>query len=189
MEDIRTYTSVAKDLASYSEKVKEHFEVPEANEDGEVPQAEALATEMPDMMADSKVLSWAGIGFGEQETYRLQKSLKKFATAKPYKSIRFFGKILGTEKDYYIIECEGDVEDDGAGEEAEAGEDVEPDAKLEGKGVGVNAFQYWVSQDSLSEWTRLPELSYKDLNAARQIKVLFSGDLERKIHTNPFFFG
>jgi len=28
-----------------------------------------------------------------------------------------------------------------------------------------------------------------DVSAARQIKVLFSGDLEKTIFTNPFFFG
>ena len=89
-------------------------------------------------------------------------------------------------KDYYVIECEGDVED----EEAAGGEDPEePDPKLEGKGTGVNEFSYWVSQDALAEWTKLPELSYADLIAARQIKVLLTGELDRKIYTNPFFFG
>lgn len=46
-----------------------------------------------------------------------------------------------------------------------------------------------MAQDSLSEWKRLPDLSYKDLVAAREVKVLFTGDLERPIYTNPFFFG
>jgi radial spoke head protein 4A len=120
---------------------------------------------MPDLLADMRLLQWAGIGFGEQETYRLQKSLKKFAAAKPYKAVRFWGKLLGTEKDYYVIECEGEVEDDGA--DVDVDPDVEPDPKLEGKGTGVNEFQYWVSQDSLADWSRLPELSYSDLIAAR----------------------
>ena len=48
---------------------------------------------------------------------------------------------------------------------------------------------YFVTQDSLSEWKRLPSLSYKELIAARSIKVLFTGDLNRKIYSNPFFFG
>jgi hypothetical protein len=29
----------------------------------------------------------------------------------------------------------------------------------------------------------------KDLQASREIKVMFTGDLERTIFTNPFFFG
>jgi len=31
---------------------------------------------VPDLIADSQMYQWAGIGFGKQETYRLQKSLK-----------------------------------------------------------------------------------------------------------------
>ena len=73
-------------------------------------------------------------------------------------------------------------------EEAPA-EDVEPDPLLEAAGTGVNELVYFVAQDSLSEWKRLPNLSYKELIAARSIKVLFTGDLKRKIYSNPFFFG
>lgn len=113
------------------------------------------------------------------------------AQAKPYASIRFFGKIYGTERDYYVVECEGgEFEEEaeaGAGEEAEAA--GEPDPKLEGKGTGVNEVSYLVTSDSMSEWTKLPDLSYKDINAARQIKVLFTGNLNRYIFTNPYFFG
>ena len=135
------------------------------------------------------MFQWAGIGFGEQETYRLQKSIKKLAASKTHRSLRFFGKIYGTVKDYYVVEATGDGGDAEAEEPEKEGEEAEPDPKLEGRGQGVNELTYYVSQDSLSEWTRLPDLSYKELNAARQIKVLFSGDLERPIFTNPFFFG
>jgi len=31
---------------------------------------------VPDLMEDAKVIEWAGIGFGEIETYRIMKSLK-----------------------------------------------------------------------------------------------------------------
>ena len=124
--------------------MKEHFVIPQPDEEGVIQNPEPLATEMPDLLSDAKVWTWAGIGFGEQETYRLQKSLKKFVAAKPYKAIRFFGKILGTEKDYYVIECEGEVEED---PEAGAGDDdqADPDPKLEPKGTGVNEFTYWVA--------------------------------------------
>ena len=35
----------------------------------------------------------------------------------------------------------------------------------------------------------LPDLQTKDIKAARTIKVNFTGDLERPIITNPYFFG
>ena len=34
----------------------------------------------------------------------------------------------------------------------------------------------------------LPDLTPEDLQASKEIKVLFTGDLNRKIVTNPFFF-
>ena len=48
---------------------------------------------------------------------------------------------------------------------------------------------YWVTDNFLEKWIKLPDVSIKDILAARQIKVLLSGDLERPIFTNPFFFG
>lgn len=44
----------------------------EGGEEGEA----APVNNVPDLLAESKSLSWAGIGFGEEETYRLAKSLK-----------------------------------------------------------------------------------------------------------------
>lgn len=97
--------------------------------------------------------------------------------------LRFFGKIRGTENDYYVVEGEVEGGDEG-GEEGE-----EKPADFEAKGTGVNKFTYWVSHQSLTKWTKLPDLLPKDIVAARSIKVLLTGDLERSICTNPFFFG
>ena len=104
-------------------------------------------------MASSKIWQWAGIGFGEQETYRLQKSLKKLSGKVSATSLTFFGKITGTERDYYIVEAAVEGEEEAEGEEKEA--DFEP------KGTGVNKFTYFVASDSLSEWTKLPDLTPK----------------------------
>jgi len=53
----------------------------------------------------------------------------------------------------------------------------------------VNQFAYWVTDNSLNEWKILPDLQPGDIRAARSIKVLLTGNLERDIITNPFFFG
>lgn len=52
----------------------------------------------------------------------------------------------------------------------------------------MNKFTYWVSHQSFDKWTKLPDLAPKDVEAARRIKVLFTGDLNRTIYTNPYFF-
>lgn len=136
-----------------------------------------------------KIFEWAGVGFGEVEAYRIMKSLKvnilfnlnqKLATDSGAGNIRFFGKIHGTQADYYV--AEGTFEGDEDGEE-------ERPPEFEPRGTGVNKFVYWVTTKILGQWTKLPDLLPSDINASRQIKVLFTGDLERKIYTNPFFFG
>lgn len=103
--------------------------------------------------------------------------------------MRFFGKIWGSKSDYYVVEITGAAEggeegDEGAGEEA-----GEPEAGMEAPGTGVNKFTYWVAPSTLSDWTKLPELSPADIAASRQVKVAFTGDLNRAIYTNPHFVG
>jgi hypothetical protein len=136
-------------------------------------------------LAERQIYQWAGVGFGEQ-TYRLQKSIKQLAAAKQAKSVRFFGKVFGTERDYYIVEAEVEGGEEEPVEELEEGK-VAPEQ--EPKGQGVNKYTYFVTHDSLSAWIKLPDLTVDQLKAARMIKVMFTGDLERKIYTNPCFFG
>ena len=70
-EDIRDYKQVANDREDYCKKIAPHFAQPEADDDGNIPQPDPLATSVQDLMSESRIFQWAGIGFGEQETYRL----------------------------------------------------------------------------------------------------------------------
>lgn len=122
-------------------------------EGGEVPEVAAVGF-VQDLNSQQRIFSWAGVSFGEQEAYRLQKSLKKFAAEFNSSSTRFFGKITGTSSDYYIVEAtvEGGDDEGAEGEEKEAG--------FDSKGAtGVNQFTYFVSKDSFSSWVRLPDIS------------------------------
>lgn len=73
--------------------MRKHFVQPEPDDEGNIPQPEPINSQVQDLMAEARLYQWAGIGFGEQETYRLQKSIKKLAATKGHKSVRFFGKI------------------------------------------------------------------------------------------------
>ena len=106
--------------------------------------------------------------------------MKKLSGDSGANRLRFWGKIRGTNTDYYV--AEGEVE---GGEE---GEEERP-PNFEAAGTGINKFTYWVAHSSLGAWTKLPDLAPNDVGAARGIKVLFSGDLQRTVYTNPFFFG
>jgi len=58
----------------------------------------------------------------------------------------------------------------------------------EGRGTGVNEYTYYVANHAQGPFVSLPDLNPEDLEAARQIKVCFTGNLDREIVTNPFYF-
>jgi len=50
------------------------------------------------------MLENAGVYFGEEESYRIQMSIKKLADLTKATELRFWGKLLCIEKDYYVAE-------------------------------------------------------------------------------------
>lgn len=83
------------------------------------------------------------------------------ATDSTATNLRFFGKIFGTERDYYIAEGVFD----GGQEELADGE--ERPANFEARGSGVNLYAYWVTDNVLNNWILLPDLQPNDVVASR----------------------
>lgn len=153
----------------------------EPDEDGnlvEVPSEPAAY--LPDLQAEGQLLRWGGYWFGDEELLRLQASLKQLLVSSGAKYLRFWGKIYGTERDYYIAEGEADATEEN---------DAEPLPDFEARGTGINTLTYWVTQSPLHPWTILPDITPAQLNAARQIRRLFTGDLDSLVVTNPHFPG
>lgn len=116
---------------------------------------------------------------GQYNTLLLQKSLKDLATKADAANLRLWGKIKGTQKDYFVVE----------GTSSQGAAEAEEGSQIENRGSeGINKFAYWVSNSPAGPWTVLPDISADDLKAAKTIKVLFTGDLNHKIVTNPFYF-
>ncbi len=109
----------------------------------------------------------------------MAKSLKQLAQTSGAGFIRLWGKIHGTKRDYFI--AEGKLE-------AAGGDGDAAPTNMEPRGSGVNTFVYWATNSPLESWTLLPDLTPADIQAARDTKVYFTGELDRKIITNPFFF-
>ena len=100
VKEDRNYLDVARNMTEYNQKAmalfpkkKEKTEDDDDNGDGDEPQP---VTFVSDLMADSQLWQWAGVGFGQQEVYLLQKSLQRLAKESSASSITFFGKIRGT---------------------------------------------------------------------------------------------
>lgn len=69
-------------------------------------------------------------------------------------------------------------------------DDGELKFNVEPRGTGINKLNYWVTNDILSgDWTELPLLEPHHIEVARKIRYLFTGNLDAKVVSNPFFFG
>jgi radial spoke head protein 4A len=51
---------------------------------------------IPDLQEEARLFEWAGIGFGQEEVYLMQKSLRRLAQLSGATSLRFWGKIYGS---------------------------------------------------------------------------------------------
>lgn len=94
------------------------FKVPEVkvDENGAPVEAEPAPPlgNIPDIARDAKVWEWAGVSFGEYELMLLIKSIQKLAKDSQAAQLRLWGKIRGTQKDYYVVE--GTLPEAGEGE-------------------------------------------------------------------------
>jgi len=178
---IPTTTEDLEAATAYVQQVRVLDKVPS---EGDPPAPVNVGSAVPDIFEDADVLQWAGVGFGELESYKIKCALRNLAYKQQengYTRIRLWGKMLGTDADYYVAEAykEGDV-----GEADEENPDAEP------SGIGANKYNYLVTNDLASqEWTKLPNIKPKEIVAARRIKKLMSGNTNAKVVTHPPFPG
>lgn len=132
----------------------------------------------PDLLADQMMYEWAGVSFGKGESYRLYLSIKKFceATSPDYEMIRFWGKIITRNGDYYVL-C------------GKTAEDPEFDPLLEEGKDGANKYTYWVSKHACDNWVMLPRVKPEMIKVARQLSTFFTGNLDAPVYGYPPFPG
>lgn len=59
-----------------------------------------------DVCFENKVLNRCGVGLSEEEAFLVHTSVKSFNKLQSANKTRFWGKIFGLERDYYVIETE-----------------------------------------------------------------------------------
>ncbi|KAL1495835.1 hypothetical protein AB1Y20_016695 [Prymnesium parvum] len=138
---------------------------------------------IPNLIEEADFLSVAGVGLSKEEAYRVYVSLHKLQKLKELESIRFFGKILGTQAHYYIAEASYPP----------AADDEEPlpegTVPTEEKGVGCNSYAYFATNDPAGTWTELPVVTPDQLVAAARIRKFFTGDMAAPVRAYPPFPG
>ena len=174
-----------KFLESFSENIKPLKTLLEPlMQKPEEPDGEATPITAVNFIADYhsifQKLSYAGVSLGEQESFLLTNSLRNLAGLLQNGQISFFGKIYGTEKDYYIAQA--------AEIDPPAEDNSDPDMEKR-KEDGVNRDVFFVTNDLSEPWVELPDVKPSQIIASRQIRYTFTGDLKRQIYSNPHFNG
>jgi radial spoke head protein 4A len=93
-------------------------------------------------------------------------------------SLRFWGKMLATKHDYFVVE--GTLRDI---------ETTETPFGQEPRGKGCNKCVYWVTDNILEDWVELPDVNPDHIIAAKQFKKILSGNLNATVDTSPPFPG
>ena len=133
-------------------------------------------------MSDGPLLEWAGVGLGSEELFRLHLALKHLSNKYSVRSLRLWGKLLGTDGDYIVAEGEMDPEDE------EDAVDARGNA-IEKTGEGANKWTYFVTRFAGDDWVRLPNVTPHQVIVARQIRRYLTGNLDATVGGHPPFPG
>jgi hypothetical protein len=74
------------------------------DEDNIPVEQDEVETPLPNLMELMYYFEQAGVGLGREEMFRVWLSLKQLVDRYPLDTVRFWGKIFGTEQNYYIAE-------------------------------------------------------------------------------------
>lgn len=139
-------------------------------------------TGVPNVVEIMSFFEFAGVGLAREESFRLFLAMGGLKAAYDLKSVRFFGKILGTKKDYYVVE--GEYKTAPAAPTFE-GEGTAPEAP----GTGLNKCAYFVANGVSDPFELLPDVTPAQVLASSTIKKYFSGDLSAPLACYPPFPG
>lgn len=135
-------------------------------------------------LADSAMYEAVGLGLSRKEMYGVMLCMKKLGENPDFgiKTVRFFGKMLGTGGDYYVFETTLTE----PGEEIEVAEGKVP---VEVSGTGANTYTYWTCSYLGGTLTKLPDCTPDTVVASRRLKRYLTGTLTAPVSAYPPFPG
>jgi len=139
--------------------------------------------DMQPLLDDMTLFEWQGVGLGQEELYRVFLAMASLKAEHGLKKVRFFGKMLGTEADYYVVQGFKAAPTPPADAPAAEGVPVEP------SGTGLNTLAYFVSTDVSMPFVPLPDVTPEQVVAAGQIKKYLTGSLDAPVRCFPPFPG
>lgn len=146
-----------------------------------------VQTKIADLLAHAELWEITGLSLGAEQHFQLQLSIAQLCQRESLTQARFWGKILGTQADYYIVETKLRSYAPLPADFLRKDPKIDPDAKLEWAGSGVNEYVYYVTNSLQKPWVRLPDLRPEQLTTARALRRFFTGDLTAAVHGYPSF--
>ncbi|XP_013391199.1 radial spoke head protein 4 homolog A [Lingula anatina] len=175
---------------------------------------------LPNLMRIAHYFELSGEGIQREEMFRIWLAMNQLLSSDlyPIENIRLWGKVLGTRRNYIVLEAElSETEDEetnfeqtstplnspvnGQGGPQDTESDIDSDVipttiyrpppviPAEQSGTGVNKKTYFVCNEPGEEWIRLPDVTPAQIVCARQIKKFLSGDVNALVISNPPFPG
>lgn len=123
------------------------------------------------------ILNQVGLGLSSKEAVMVNDAINEHRKIENT-DFQFFGKVLGSSVDYYVIW--------GYKDGAVKGQDG-LNKHVEKEGEGVNAFIVYVTTAKMSnEWIQLPVVEPKQMRMSRKVKLVFKGHLNRDVNIQGF---
>lgn len=141
--------------------------------------------EIPDILGETQLLKWGGVDLGDETMYQLVLSIQNLATQNDLTNVRLFGKILGTQADYYVVEAQMNDYPEEEDDVDEDGNVVNPQKEVFGE--GLNLYVYYACNSPTGAWTRLPAVTPDMLILSRSMRRFFTGDLTKPVFGFPRF--
>jgi radial spoke head protein 4A len=144
--------------------------------DEEGNEKEADAASFQQLLNCTGMFEWAGVTFG-QDTYFLYSTMKAIVADFGASDVRLWGKMNGTGADYYVFEGKTELE-----LPEDCGSEFEDQS-------GHNKYTYWALSSNGGGVVKLPPVNENAITISRQIKKLFTGDLNATVSGYPPFPG
>ncbi|KAG2469308.1 RSH4A protein, partial [Polypterus senegalus] len=181
------------------------------------PEEDDWESPLPNVMEMAFYFEQAGVGLSRDETFHIYLAMKQLTDGQTLQRCRFWGKILGTEMNYLVVEAEcreGEEEEEDVmeteskeselktvDEELDEEENEEshefpkstyvppPIIPREENHFGANKYIYFVCNEPGQSWVKLPMVTPAQIVAARYMRKFFTGRLENRIVSFPPFPG
>ena len=151
--------------------------------------SQSFSGRLPDVLSWAPLFEAAGVSFDRDTLFTINSVLHSTAAYYGLTNLSFWGIIHGTEADYYILEHQLPATAPTQPKSVKTKAALATVPHDESPSHGVNAYQYYVSNSLIRQFTPLPHARAALLAASRDHHRLFTGRLTAAVTGHPHFDG